>query len=256
MRRSRQRSADASMTVTEHLAELRTRLVVSLVAFALASALGFVFFAPLMDLLLEPLCSVDPDKLGPQGCDLVGTKVLEGFQVRLKLAALVGIVASSPVWLYELWAFVSPGLHAREKRYALPFVLTSVTLFVVGIVVAYKAMPAGLDVLIGLGGGYIEPFFRAADYLNFVGLMLLGFGLTFELPLVLFFLGLAGVVTPALLRAQRKLAGVGIVALAAVVTPTQDPYTLLALSLPLYALYELAILLLALVARRRRNQSL
>ncbi len=243
------------MTVTEHLAELRQRLVASLVGFALASAAGFAFFAPLMDLLLEPLCSIDPDKLGPQGCELVGTKVLEPFQVRLKLAALVGIIGSAPVWLYQLWAFVSPGLHARERRYAVPFVFTSLTLFVIGVFFAYRVMPTGLNVLIGLGGGYIEPFFRAADYLNFVGLMLLGFGVMFELPLILFFLGLAGVVTPPLLRAQRKLAIVAVVALAAVVTPTQDPYTLLVMALPLYALYELNIVLLALVGRRRGNRS-
>lgn len=247
------RSDDRSMSMVEHLDELRTRLIVSLAVFFAISVVAFVFYDRIFAFLLEPLCSLPPEKLGPQGCRLTQLAVLEGFQVRLKLTAIVGLSLSSPVWLYQLWAFIVPGLTTRERRYAVPFMLTSLTLFAAGASLAYLFLGTGLELLIDLGGEALVPFLRADSYINFIGLMLIAFGLTFELPLVLFFLGLVGVVTPQSLRSHRRAAVVGIVALAAVVTPSQDPYTLLAMSAPLYILYEVTILLLALMLRRRKK---
>ena len=245
------------MTMIEHLDELRGRLIVCVIIFAVVSVAAFIFYDPIFDFLLRPLCGIPAEKLGPQGCRLAQLAVLEGFQVRLKLTAIVGLAVSSPVWLYQLWAFIVPGLTARERRYAIPFMLTSVTLFAAGATLAYAFLGTGLELLIGFGGDALVPFLRADSYINFIGLMLIAFGLTFELPLLLFFLGLVGVVTPDTLRRHRRSAIVGIVALAAVVTPSQDPYTLLALSVPLYVLYELTILLIALVKRRRaKSESL
>ena len=244
LRRRRSQSQAQAMTVMEHLGELRRRLIFSLAAFLAISIGAFFFFEPIMALLLEPLCRLPKELLGPQGCELSGFGPTEPFMVRIKVTAMVGLIFSAPVWLYQIWAFVTPGLTPQEKKYALPFILSSVLLFSVGVTFAYLTLTPGLRFLIGLGEGVITSFFRADAYLNFVGLMFIGFGMAFELPLLLFFLGLAGVVTVDQLKHHRRSAFVGIVALAAVVTPSQDPYTMLIMAIPLYLLYELTIILL------------
>lgn len=239
------------MTVIEHLGELRQRLIKSLLAFLSISVVAFVFFRPISDFLLEPLCDIGPDKLGPQGCKLIAIGPLEPFLVRLKVTAMVAFVCSAPVWLYQVWAFVTPGLTLREKRYAKPFIASSLLLFSLGATFAYLTLPTALNLLIGFGGGNVVPFFRANDYLNFVGLILLAFGFSFELPLLLFFLGLAGIFSVDALKSHRRHAAVLIAALAAIITPSQDPYTMLAMAVPLYLFYELDIFLLRLVERRK-----
>lgn len=256
LRRRQQKRAGKHMTVVDHLSELRTRLIVSLAAFLLFSVLAFIFYDPIFDFIIEPLCALPPEKLGPQGCKLVQTTPMEGFQVRLKLTAMVGLIVASPVWLYQLWAFIVPGLTSKERRYAIPFVVSSVTLFLIGASMAYLLLPTGLKVLISLGGNDLVAFLRAEGYINFVGLMLIAFGITFELPLVLLFLGLAGVIGVDTLRQHRKAALVAIVALSAIVTPSQDPYTMLAMAVPLYVLYELTIVLLRFLTRNRPDDSI
>lgn len=254
--RRKERRALTSMTVVEHLVELRRRLVFSLAAFIVLSTIAFFFYEPILKFVQAPLCDLDPELLGPQGCRLVFNKVFGGFMFRLKMTALVGLIVSMPVWLYQVFAFIVPGLTSKERRYAVPFVLSSVVLFLIGSFLAYLTMPTGIRILIALAGPELVPLLGAEEYLSFVGLMFLGFGLLFELPLVLFFLGLAEVVSVEQLRKQRKAAFVGIVALSAIVTPSQDPYTMLVLALPIYALYELTIFLLKIVMRRRAEQKL
>jgi sec-independent protein translocase protein TatC len=251
-RRRKRKAAGATMSVMEHLGELRTRLIIAAVAFVAISLVAFFFYEPILEFFRRPLCSVDPDLLGPQGCNLNYFKLLGAFNFRLKMTALVGIALSSPIWLYQVWAFVTPALTSKERRYALPFLITSIVLFLGGAATAYLVLPTGVRFLVAIGGDDLQPLLGAEEYLNFVGLMLLGFGLMFELPMVLFFLGLAGVLSIEQLRASRRVAIVVIVALAAVVTPSQDPYTMLILSIPMYGFYELTILALALVLRRRR----
>jgi sec-independent protein translocase protein TatC len=248
--RRRKRAVDATMTVVEHLGELRSRLIWSAAAFVTISIVAFFFYNPLLQFFRDPLCSVPRNMLGPQGCDLIFTRVIGGFQFRLKMTAMVGIAVSSPVWLYHIWAFVVPALTSREKRYAVPFLAVSISLFVIGASTAYLVLPAGIRFLIAISGPGLDPLLGAEEYLNFVGLMLLGFGLLFELPVLLFFLGLAGVFSIEQLRRGRRVAVVVIVTLAAVITPSQDPYTMIVLSVPLYAFYELTILILASVKRR------
>jgi sec-independent protein translocase protein TatC len=237
-----------------HLEELRTRLVVSSAAFFLAGAIAFVFFVPITDLLLEPLCSIPKERLGPQGCRLIFTGPVEPMLVRLKISGLSGMVLASPIWLYQLWAFVSPGLSQKEKRYSIPFVGTSILLFLTGITFAYLTLPAALRFLVGFAGENFIPFFSAKEYLSFVTLVTLVFGITFELPLLLFFLGLIGVVKVEQLRSFRRGALVTITLLAAIVTPSQDPFTMLAMALPLYLMYELVILGLGLIHRRKKKK--
>jgi sec-independent protein translocase protein TatC len=244
-------SNDATMTMMEHLGELRTRLIVSAAAFAVVSAVAFFVFQPIASFLLRPLCSLPKDQLGPQGCRLVVTGVLEPFVVRLKVTAVVAMVITSPVWLYELWAFISPGLRSNEKRLAGPFVGSSIALFAIGAVFAYLTLPFGLRFLLGLGGHNLVPFLKADSYLNFVLLLIVVFGITFEIPLLMMFLALAGVVSLEQLVHHRKAALVGAFIVGAVVTPTQDPYTMSAMAIPLYVFYELVILILRIRARRR-----
>jgi sec-independent protein translocase protein TatC len=259
LRRRRRRPAVAAMTVVEHLSELRTRLIVSLAAFLLISIGAFFFYEPMLHFLLRPYCSLPRDVLpdalrGPGGCSLIIWKPLGAFLFRFKLTALAGIAVSSPIWLYEVYAFILPALTSKEKRYSIPFLLSSVALFAIGAGFAYLTLPTGLRFLIALGGSEIVPLIGAEEYLNFIGLMLLGFGVTFELPLVLIFLGLADIVTVDQLRSQRKAAIVFIAILAAVVTPSQDPYTMLVLGVPLYILYEVTLLVLWRLTRNRTRR--
>lgn len=249
-RRRKRKAAGAAMSVMEHLGELRTRLIISAVAFVAISIAVFFFYEPLLEFFRRPLCSVPRDLL-EGGCDLNFFKLIGAFNFRLKMTALVGIALSSPIWLYQLWAFITPALTTREKRYALPFMVTSILLFLAGAATAYAVLPTGVRFLVAIGGEGLRPLLGAEEYLNFIGLMLLGFGLLFELPLVIFFLGLAEVLSLEQLRSGRRVAIVVIVALAAIVTPSQDPYTMILLSIPLYLFYEITILVLALFMRRR-----
>lgn len=253
-RRRSRAAARTTMDLIDHLRELRRRMVFSLIAFLLVSIGAFFFYPVLLELIRKPLCSLDSRYLGPQGCDLIFTKVGGGFMFRLKVTALAGIFLASPVWLYQMWAFITPGLTSKEKKYAMPFLFTSVLLFVAGGVLAYVALPQGLRLLLTIGGDGLIAFLDAEKYLSFVGLMVLGFGVMFEMPVFLFFLGLVGVLSATQLRQQRRTALVAIVALAAIVTPSQDPYTLLALAVPLYLMYELTIMALRLVDRTRSKR--
>ncbi|MDP9222649.1 MAG: twin-arginine translocase subunit TatC [Actinomycetota bacterium] len=240
-----------SMTMVEHLGELRTRLIVSGMVFLAASVVIFFLFRPIADFLLRPLCSLGRQRLGPQGCKLIVTGVLEPFLVRLKVTAVVALIVSGPVWLFQLWAFVAPALKVNEKRYAGPFVLSSIALFAFGGVFAYLTLPFGLKFLLGLGDGVVTPFLKADAYLNFVLLLVVGFGATFELPLLLMFLALAGAVSLEQLKQYRKAAFVTAFVIGAVVTPTQDPYTMTAMAVPLYLLYEVVVLVMRIRERRR-----
>ena len=252
-RRRTQKTPLASMTVVEHLGELRSRLVFSAVAFTVISIGAFIAYPWFIDLFTRPLCEAGYEFPGGDECALVFNKVTGGFQFRLKLTALVGIALSSPVWLYQLWAFIVPALTTKEKRYALPFMAISISLFLIGITVAYLVMPVGIRFLLNIGGEQLDALPDAEEYLNFIGFMLLGFGVMFELPIVLFFLGLSEVVPIQTLRKQRRVAIVIIAALAAIITPSQDPYTMVILAVPLYGFYEATILVLHIVLKRRER---
>jgi sec-independent protein translocase protein TatC len=259
LKRRRDRKSGGSMTVIEHLDELRSRLMKAMGALAVVAIVAFVFYPTILEFLIQPLDALPPElkkKILTQGNDpnLTVTGPLEGLNVRLKVTALLAVIFASPLWLYQLWAFVTPGLTMKEKKYAFPFVASSVLLFAIGTTFAYVTLPAALRFLVGIAGPDVTVLFGAQQYINFVGLMLLAFGLCFQLPLVLFFLGLVGVVTVQQLRDHRRMAAVGTAGLSAVVTPTQDPFTMLAMWIPLYVLFELTILLLALRARRQRRR--
>jgi sec-independent protein translocase protein TatC len=227
-----------SMTLFEHLAELRRRIIVSIVAFLAGSVVCYIVYDHLLTFLRSPYCKA----LHHQSCFFVITAPLQGFSARLDLSALGGLIIALPIIIWELWQFVTPGLKANEKRYALPFVLATVVLFAAGATTAYEIFPRGLGFLIHSSGTGVHPFISIQSYVSLISLLILIFGLAFEFPVVLVGLELAGAVTPAGLRRFRRFAILIIVIVAAVFTPSADPFSMFALALPLYIFYEGSIL--------------
>lgn len=233
------------MSLMEHLAELRTRLVRSALALAVGSALGFVVANRILEFLVNPYCEA---KEGDD-CSLVLIDPLEGFSTRIKIALFVGAVVSSPVVLWQVWRFVTPGLHRNEKRYAIPFIACSILLFLAGATVAVGTFPKALEFLISVGGPDLVPLFSPARYLRLYLLVVIAFGISFEFPILLVFLQLARILKSAQLRRWRRGMIVGVVVFAAIITPSQDPITLFALAGPMYLFYELSMLIGRLLKR-------
>ena len=235
----------ARMTVVEHLTELRRRLMISLVAIALGAIVAFVLYNRILHVLIGPYC----DTVHGRQCRLFVTSPLEPFAIRLRIAAYGGIALAAPVLFWETWRFVTPGLHPKEKRYAIPFMVSSVLLFALGGVIAWVTLPKALSFLVGIGGHNLETIFSPEKYVSLIALMILAFGVSFEFPILLVFLELVGVVTPRRLSSWRRPAIVVIVAFAAVITPSQDPFSLFAMAIPMYVFYEVSILIGKVVKR-------
>ena len=239
------------MPLASHLREFRTRFVRAAIAVGIGTAIGYAVFPSSVQFLLQPYCSA----IGAvDGCDLIVLGPLDPFLVRIRAAVVVGIVVGGPVLLYQLWRFITPGLTRRERRYALPFVLLSQLMFAAGIVFAAYAIPRGLNILLALGGESIRPLLGAREYLSFLLTMGIAFGIVFELPLVLVFLALAGVITSDGMRRFRRYAIVGNVVLAAIITPTVDAVSLMLVAGPMMLFYELAIVIAWLIERMRRRR--
>lgn len=235
-------AAQGRMSLVEHLTELRKRIIISIVAVAVGAVVAYIFYGPILDFLIEPHCRINGDNGITDECGLLATSPLEGFSVRLTVSGYAGLGLAMPVVLWQLWHFIAPGLYPHEKRYGLVFVVSSFLLFVTGATLAYWSLPRALDFLAQVGGDNLNNFYRPKEYIGFVVKMMLGFGIGFEFPIVLIFLQLMGIVDNRMLRAGRRFAVVGIVALVAVLTPSGDPITLMVLSVPMYLFYEIAIL--------------
>ena len=227
------------MTVVEHLGELRGRIVKSVLALVFGSIIGFVLSNLALGFLVDPYCEAQKGK----SCQLVVIDPLEGFATRIKLAVFIGVVIAAPVILWQVWRFVTPGLHKNEKRYAIPFIVSSIVLFLSGASVAILTFPKALDFLIGVGGPDLVPLFSPSKYLRLYMLVVLAFGISFEFPILLVFLQLARILRSEQLRKWRRGAIIAIVVFAAVITPSQDPITMLAMAFPMYGFYEISILL-------------
>lgn len=225
------------MTLVDHLGELRRRIIVALVAIALGAVIAFVAYEDILHFLTGPY----KEATGHE--DLLAIGPLDPFLTRLKIATYGGITLASPIVLWQIWRFVTPGLHKREKRYAIPFIISSILLFALGVFIALESFPRTLDFLLSMGGQEIEVWLTPDKYLSFVTLMMLAFGAAFELPIVLVFLLIARVITTRKLRSIRRHAIVGIVTVAAVITPSQDPFTLLLMAMPMYFFYEISIII-------------
>ncbi|MDZ4827357.1 MAG: twin-arginine translocase subunit TatC [Actinomycetota bacterium] len=238
--------ADGQMTLVEHLSELRRRIFICVIAVAVCAVVMFILFPQILEILSEPYREVTKgvDRCGPEGCDLIATNPLAPFMVRLKVATYGGMALALPVIMWEVWRFIVPGLNPNERKYAIPFIVVTVLLFALGVFFAWLTLDKALQfLLIGSVGGEIEPFVAADEYLTLITLMMLAFGVAFELPVLLVFLMLVGVVTSQTLRKHRRWALIGIFAFSAIITPSQDPFSLLFMAVPMYVFYETAIVI-------------
>jgi sec-independent protein translocase protein TatC len=236
------------MPLLQHLYELRDRLVKSALAILVGVILAFVFREQVFDFLKEPYCKTD---LGKNDCNLYSTLPLEQFNVSLRVSFIAGFVGASPVWLYQLGAFITPALYRKEKRYATAFLAASLFFFVVGTVFAYLTLTQALDFLLGFSGDSVVALPTVSSYLSFVTLLMLAFGVAFEFPVILMFLNIVGLFPSAKMRAWRRGMIVFIAIASAVITPTTDPYTFSLMAIPLYVLYEVVIVLARVRERRK-----
>jgi sec-independent protein translocase protein TatC len=238
-KRKRSRSPDGQMPVMDHLGELRNRILISALAVVVCAIVMFFFSNAVISFLVQYY----KDATHGEKKALIVTGPVDGFVTRLKVATYGGIVLALPIWLYELWRFITPGLNPKERKYAVPFVLSSIVLFALGAFVAFLTLEPALRFLIDVGGPSQTPLYTSDRYLSLVSLMIVAFGLSFEFPVILVFLLIAGIITTAQLRHWRRWAIVGIVTFAAVITPSQDPYSLLFMAGPMYLFYEGSILI-------------
>ncbi|MGC8627523.1 MAG: twin-arginine translocase subunit TatC [Acidimicrobiales bacterium] len=237
------------MTLFEHLAELRRRVFICAAAVVVTSIAGYFLYNPVLHFMLGPYRSFYAHHKGMLTRDLIITSPTEGFTTRLKVSMYIGIALAAPVWLWELWRFITPGLKSNERRYAVPFVLSALALFAMGVTVAVLVWPKALDWLIGASGSNITPVFTPAGYVHIYVLVCLVFGIVFLYPIVVVFLMLARIVPSAKWRKWRRPAIVVLFGVAAVVTPSNDPFTFLGMAIPMVIFYELSIIVGRLLKR-------
>ena len=231
----------STMTLVDHLSELRRRIAISIVAVGIGAVIGFILAEPIIKLLLTPL---------PDG-EVVFLTVGGGFFVFLRVALIVGILLALPVVLYQLWAFVAPGLLPEERRAALPWIPMTVVFFLIGTAVAWITLPYAVGFLIGFEiEGSLTALPSAEAYFSFVTIMFLLFGLVMQFPIVLIFLDRLGILSVDQLRAMRRYVLLGVVIFAVVVTPGGDPISPIVLSGTMYVLYEFTIFMMQRRLRR------
>ena len=234
---------EATMSLVEHLDELRKRIIVVAIAVGLGAVAGFVLFDPIIDLLRRPL---------PQeGAELIQTTVGEAFGVQLQLALATGLALAMPVIFYEAWAFVTPGLTRSERRLVWPMLGVAVVLFAAGMALGYLLMPLAIDFLLGFALPDVPALLGLADYVGFVTTFLLAFGLALQFPVVLYLLARLGILSYAFLARRRRAVVVLIVLFAIVITPGDIVIGSATLALVMYGLFELTLQVIRLMTRRR-----
>jgi sec-independent protein translocase protein TatC len=243
IRTKRRANPEGRMPLMDHLRELRNRLVKSILVIVVAMGVALYFSDQTINLVTRPFC--EAKIRGLTGCTQIGdqlvvSSVFDPFYLRIQVAFFIALVATSPIWLYQLWAFIAPGLYSREKKWAYLFAFTAAPLFMGGAVLAYFVMDRGLHYLLGLTPGGITPLITVDTYLGYFVGMLLGFGIVFELPLLIVMLNMAGILTHERFRKWRKMMIFGIFLLAGIVNPSPDPWTMLLLGGIAVALVEAA----------------
>ncbi len=248
---------EGRMPLVEHLRELRNRLVKAVLAIVAMMVVAWIFYDPLFALLTEPFES-SIEALAAER-DIDATLPLAGpadpFTLQIKIALVGGVVLSSPVWLYQLWAFVVPGLHRQERRWSMVFGAIAGPLFIAGVMLGFLILPKAIEILISFTPADVSNLVQVDRYLGFVLRMLLVFGIAFEIPLFVVLLNLAGVVSSASLARYRAWIVIGTFVFAAVATPSTDPITMLFLALPMTGLFLVSELIARLVDRSRRRRS-
>lgn len=249
--RPRQGNPDGTMTLLEHIHELRRRLMIGVIAIVLGTIIGVVWYQyrifglpSLGQLLTEPYCRLPPGArltLGnPNQCQLVAFAPFEQLALLIKVGVAAGVVLASPVWLSQLWGFITPGLHTHERTFARVFIGTGTALFLGGAVLAYLVLTQALYFLVTVGGGVQITALRGDDYFSLLVTLLIIFGVSFELPLLMIMLNRVGVFPYAKIKAWRRGLIFAIFVFAAVATPGQDPISMLALGCSLTVLFEIA----------------
>ncbi|MHB1208626.1 MAG: twin-arginine translocase subunit TatC [Acidimicrobiales bacterium] len=230
------RKAASGMTLSEHLAEARYRFMVSLISVFVFGTVAFIFYPEILKVLQEPYC-----RATPQHCTFLVTNPLDGLTLRIKIGVFGGFLLSSPIIFWQAWRFITPGLKAKERRYAVPFVASSILFFSGGVAVAYFIFGRAIKFLEAIGGHSLVTYYNPNQYLSLFVLMMFIFGVTFEFPVVLVALELAGMVTPRQLLRGWRYALITITVVSAVVTPSSDPFSMMALAIPLTVFYFMAI---------------
>jgi sec-independent protein translocase protein TatC len=239
------------MSFLDHLDELRKRLVHVVAYIGIGFIASWFFAKPIYHFLAIPL-----SRNLPPGTKLAFTNITDPFTLYMKVAFLAGIFLTLPLTLYEVWKFIAPGLYRKEKRYIVPFLVSSVLLFVSGAAFCYYiVLPPAFQVLIKLGEDFM-PVIKVDEYLDFTNMMLLGFGLIFEMPVIVAFLSLFGLVSAHFLWSKFKYSIVGIIVLAAIISPTGDAFNLLLWAAPMILLYIISIGVAAIFGRRRKAKGL
>lgn len=255
------------MTLTEHLGELRVRIIRSALAITLGAIVIVAFYDQVLDFLTKPyidLCRSRGAEGSVEFCGFDATDSsanalfifdpIDGLSTRLRVATYGGLILAMPIVLWQIWRFIVPALHAKEKRYAIPFIASSIFLFLLGGLLAYLTLGKAIEFLISWSGADVGALFQVSKYIRLVGLMVAAFGVGFQFPVLLVFLQIAGVLTPQTLLRGWRFAILGIVVVAAVITPSGDPISLLALAIPMTILYFISYLIGLIFQRRKRRQ--
>lgn len=244
------------MALTDHLREFRNRLFVCVAAIFVGFIVAWIFYDDIFTLLVTPILDVGGKLLDDKGIQVTPTVngVSSSFLLQTKVSLVAGLVGASPIWLYEMWAFITPGLHRKERKWTISFVCVAGPLFMAGVALGYYVLPKGLSVLLGFtpGDGDVTSLVDLNDYLSFVIRVLLVFGVAFEIPLFVVMLNLAGIVKARQLAKWRSWIIFGTFIFAAVATPSTDPITMLLLAFPMVVLFMLSELIARFIDRRRR----
>jgi sec-independent protein translocase protein TatC len=249
-----------AMPLLSHLNELRSRAFKSAIGITLASCIGWVFYEKIIARLANPICDLEAaTSAGDKSCGILYINgVLGPLDLKFKISVLLGIIIASPVWLYQIWAFISPGLHKKERRNSIFFVMGAVPFFAVGIFAGYLVLPIAIEVLLSFTPSSLTNLVKFDDYLTFVTQLILVFGIAFELPVFLIALNLAGILSGRSILRPWRYAIFGITLFSAIATPTGDPITLFFLAGPLILLYLAAggiSLLIDKSRLKRKNRS-
>jgi sec-independent protein translocase protein TatC len=245
---------DGRMALTDHLREFRARLIRSALVLVIAFIVALFFYDQLLDIIAKPYRSAI-DTLQTQNSELVASGISAGLMLQLKLCGVTAVVVSAPYWLYQIWAFILPGLHANERKWSRVVACIAGPLFFAGVALGYYVLPKGLAVLIAFVPDDVQNLVDFSAYFSFVTRMLLIFGVSMEIPFFVVLLNLAGVVSGRQLGRYRPWIVIGVFVFAAVATPSTDPFSMLILAIPMLVLFIMAEIIARIVDRARGRGS-